>query len=557
LTSRSWIVLVAQRLVLRTARTPLGRLWTLAYWGIARVVVTYLAWGDRGAAMYVRGGLGADDLLPGLSDVDVAVVLTPDPAGPGLARERARRRWQELHRALPLAGLLLDKKPRIYEDSDLGDFAGTSALTFGLNGPGEPASRRAGYFGQDASRDTIRMLERPGLHGATADWRLLAGPDRCPLEPARDSQLRRIAAWLELTYWWQWVFHVSIDPTGPRTAHLCVKLVAEPARIWLWLAHGERASGRADALARALRRMPEEEDALRRALHLHRLLPYSPAPPLTEVLPALVRLSARIAGLIGAQIEDAEGTEVRLAGADPPELVLAGGGSQPTVSLGAPAPRLLPLADWRSLACPLLPDESFTLLPGDPGDPTTLAAAASQPVGSYSALQADGLIVLPATRWSRTRLRAVKCPATDPVSFALAEGKRVARFPKVRGWSADDTAQRAVAEHRAWLLTELGSWTGNGSSDEGGHVLAMLFTAARAGLLLDSIREGNPELPLTVTETARRIATRSSATRAAADEALERYREFALRRTRPPAGTVSAMRKLVLELPAYAKPSDS
>jgi DNA-binding NarL/FixJ family response regulator len=56
-------------------------------------------------------------------------------------------------------------------------------------------------------------------------------------------------------------------------------------------------------------------------------------------------------------------------------------------------------------------------------------------------------MVLPAERW-RSRLRAVTCPVTDPVSFALVAGGTVARFPNVDGWSAEHAARRAVAEHR-------------------------------------------------------------------------------------------------------------
>jgi len=40
----------------------------------------------------------------------------------------------------------------------------------------------------------------------------------------------------------------------------------------------------------------------------------------------------------------------------------------------------LPLADWRALACPELPDETFVPRAGDPGDPTALAAPISIPI---------------------------------------------------------------------------------------------------------------------------------------------------------------------------------
>ena len=59
---------------------------------------------------------------------------------------------------------------------------------------------------------------------------------------------------------------------------------------------------------------------------------------------------------------------------------------------------------------------------------------------------------------------------------------------------------------------------------------------------------------MTVTETARQVAARSSAARGVIEEALERYREFALVGKPPPPNTLTATRELVLELPAYAEP---
>jgi hypothetical protein len=126
----------------------------------------------------------------------------------------------------------------------------------------------------------------------------------------------------------------------------------------------------------------------------------------------------------------------------------------------------------------------------------------------------------------------------------------------VRGWSAEDTARRAVAEHRAWLAGEPPSWVTEGAAAGGGHELGMLLTGARAALFLESLREGEPRLALTVGEAARQLGERSTGARAVAEEALARYREFARDRTPPPVATVSAMRQLVRSLPAFAAEPD-
>jgi hypothetical protein len=544
-------VLASHRFALRMRRPRLRRLAALAYRGVARAASAYLTWGERGASIYLRGGLGAGDFVPGLSDIDVAIVVSDAGAGAGGGAERVRRRWVRLAQMLPPIRLLFDW-PRIYSQGELDDLVGNSAFTYGLDDRTE-LPRRAGYVGDGAKLDRIRMLERPGLYGATAGWRILTGPDIRSPEPVSSAQLRRIAGWLELQYWWRWAFAACVDPDRPRTASLCVKLVAEPARIWLWLAHGERVAGRADALQRALRLLPEEEEALRRALALERSLHGAPDPPLAEVLPAAVRLSARVAALIGAEIEQEGTTQVRLIPFGPTDLIPPPGTPRLAESDGDDAPPpLLPLADWRALACPELPDESFLTLRGDPGDPTVLAAAAAlDALGPYPVLRASGLLVLPALSLRRTRLRAVKCPASDPLPFALAEGALTATFPDARGWSAWDTARRAVAEHRAWLRQEASSVADPGRPENAGRWLGMLLTAARAALFWESVREGEPEVCLTVSAASRRLAGRSSAAGAAAEAGLESYREFALGGRRPDPRAVSATRKLVRDLPPY------
>lgn len=524
--------------MLRTASTPLGRVWSLLYRLVARAWVTYLAWGERGAAAYERAGAGVGDVLPGLSDVDVAIVLQPDPGSPGAATERSRARWQRLRRRWPGVDLLLDY-PRIYEEPELRKAVGSTALTYGLDGPpGAPATRAMAYL-THPEPDLMRTLERPGLFGTTADWRLVRGPDRKPHEPRRDAQQRRLAAWLELAYCWRWAFALCTEPPGPRAATLCVRTISEPARIWLWLERGEPTASRAEALGLASEHLPEEP-ALERALELQRGLARMPDPPGDRMLPGLVRLSVRIAASVERQLEDADETEVRLAGAEP-------------AALTAPfrdVPGELPLCDWRALVCPRLPDESFDRSPGDPADPDAIAAAAAATDHApYRVLGAEGLTIWPAPQAPRARMRAVQCRATDPVGFALAAGGRTAVFPRVQGWSAEDVARRAVAEHRAWLtmVPELRPQF-HGRAGE----LGRLFTAARAALLRESLDAGDPELAVTARATADSLAERSSGSRTLVGEALGAYRGWAGGGAQPAAGVVAEMTELVRGLPAYS-----
>jgi hypothetical protein len=528
----SRFVPAVQRLALRTAGTPLARIWTPAYLAVRRLALVCLTGGSRCAAAYSRAGMAGEDFLPGLSDIDVAVVLAPDPNGPGVARANAERRWERARRALPVLGRLVDH-PRIHEQPELDGIVGRSALTYGLEGGA------AAYSGPAYAEDSVRMLQRPGLDGGAADWRLLHGPERRPPAPPIDAHERRIAAWLELVQWWQWAFDACAKP-GPHTAHLCLKLIAEPARIWLALAHDERPAGRGAALDRALAVLPEEEDALRAAVELRRALPRSPAPPLRETLPAFARMTSRIAGVLSDQVRDAGAVDVRLVAGEPLPPYRWPWSPAPDLE-GGEAPAAVALCDWRALARPGMPDDAFALLPGDPCDPDVLGAAAvAQRRGTYPALRTDGLLVLPAATHWRSSLRAVHCELTDPVSFALLAGATVARFRSVAGWSAYDCARRAVAEQRAAVV----------AATEPARELAALLCAGRAALFLESLEAGTPELAVTVGAAAELLAARAPV----AAEAFAHYREYALRRVEPPRDVVAALRAHVMELESLHQP---
>ena len=85
-----------------------------------------------------------------------------------------------------------------------------------------------------------------------------------------------------------------------------------------------------------------------------------------------------------------------------------------------------------------------------------------------------------------------------------------------------------------------------------GQTLARLLTAARAGVFLESVEAGTPELPLTIAATAQRLGL-TVGTPSLAEEAAGSYREFVLDEATPAGETVRALRKLVVGLRAYAR----
>jgi hypothetical protein len=170
--------------------------------------------------------------------------------------------------------------------------------------------------------------------------------------------------------------------------------------------------------------------------------------------------------------------------------------------------------------------------------------------GPYPALRHDALLVLPAQPHRRTLLRAVQSPLTDPISFAVLDGSRVARFSRAAGWSIEETASRAVAEHRAWLRAG-----GTGPTSE--ETLGLLFAAARTGLLLESLESPEAELALTVAAVARSLSDGGRMPDARSESAYQAYLECRSGGSSPPARVLADLRRCVLALPAYRDATSS
>jgi hypothetical protein len=519
-----WIAQIVRIAMLRTERTALRGLWRLLYEAVIRSTAAYLRRGRPHVAVYVRRSLGIGEPVAGLSDMDLSLVVPTDPRGPGVVREEMRRRWRRARRRLGLLGKAIDLG--VYEDRDLErvlDAAPAHLQRQHIKGSPERDLPPI-YFGPQRPADYYGLTIRPGLYGPTADWRLVAGPERRPPEPPASPDYRRLAAWLELQYWWRQAYDACSSPRQVDSAYLCFKIVAESARAWLWLAHDERVARPRDALERMGELLSEEQPALLAFLELRRMVGSSPSPPLGGTLDTLRRISARIAGLLA---EDAEGhMPVRLLGAEGPGAVV-------------------PFCDWRWLVFPTQPDEVLAIVAGDPGDPSSVAAAATlDGDGVQPAFVSGDLLILPGRVQSRGWFRAIQCPATDPVTFALLAGGEIAFFPALAGLSASDTADRAVAEHAGWLSS------GRHPADERG--LAALFSAARAALFRQALDEGVPVLPLTVEATALLLAEACPGARAAAVASAAACLEARSGGRAPPPDLVSALAHHVRRLPAYA-----
>lgn len=484
------VLLRLRGLVLPAAGSPLGAALGPAYELTARALGGYLTRGIAARA-YARGSLGTRDTAPGHSDLDLAVV-TATHAG----RARVERRWKHLR-----APGLVDMA--VYESADLRDAVSASLLT----------SVRALQPGIPGPRDDAGLRLRPGVPAPLWDWRPLGrGPDLLPPRAVPGPQERRVAAWLELQFVWRVALAACAAPSHPHVPRLGLKLAADPARVWLWLAHGEEPRTRREALARAAELLPEEAENLRAA-------PATTATGLTALasgMAVLARVSERIAALVGEAAEKEDHRRVRLVG---------------EVDPGAP-----PLVDWHALAFAPHLEETFApsvRMGWDPADVATAGRVAAD--GHHAATRAGPIMVLAGGGWARP----VQCAATDPVSFALIAGDDHAAFPELAGWSASDWARRAVAEHAGWLAHK----------DRGLpplKTLTRLLAAARAARFAESLAGPEPELPMTAEAVAGTLHGGLGVE--ALHEARQRRRGAAVR-----GSCVGALREAIAALPAYSR----
>ena len=516
----------------------------LGYRVVTRLAARYLGRGLCGASVYVAGSGASGDLAVGLSDIDLVAVLGGRPDTVEHHRDVVLSRWRRLQRAFgPLAGGI---GIAVYAESDLADEPGATALTYGLAGRAAVPSASGGYLRPGRPVDDLYRRLHPGVYGPGRTWRLVDGSCRTRGDAIGSPDYRRLAAWLELQWWWRFASELSTSPHPAFASYLAFKLVAEPVRIWLWLAHGIRVNGRLEAIEHALTLLPEEDDVLRSALTLYNRLPRAGEPPRAETLAWLLRIGDRIAALLEAEILVRDASEVSLVTGD---AVLRREASEALQGLSSCSPvlRCAPLADWRSRSMPPLADEALVAVDIDVADPVALGGLSEHAVvGLQPAVRTERLLVLPGDAFSdRVLMRSIQFAGSDPVSFALLDGRETASFPQVPGLSASDCARRAVDEHAAWLSL----WIPKQPLAD--VTLDRLFTAARAALFSESIHSGEPQLPLSARSTVACLGDRYAGARSTAEDAYAAFRDHRANGKPAPPGVAAAFRRVVENLVSY------
>jgi hypothetical protein len=243
-------------LVLRSARPPFDAAYRLAYRAVARAAGLRLGRVPGVIAVYLGRGCAKNQIVPGISDIDLIVV-----AGDDAAAEQARLVCRSLGRAT--LGLV--------------EYYPAMVVT----------RAQMQYRWQNSPAWQYRY------HEGRRTWRLLAGTDvRSDLGPLEEMQ-RRAACYQELVRWWVTFAATTLGPTAGEDPVLrntiCYKATTEMRNVLGQLHTGVAPPSREEALVGDDSALGERLRALRtdRFLGQHEDLPGLVLPHLVELLTGL------------------------------------------------------------------------------------------------------------------------------------------------------------------------------------------------------------------------------------------------------------------------------
>ena len=211
-----------QRIVINTNFLPFSYIYRKIY-ELSVACATFLLRRVNGVlAIYLRRGLAKGEVVHGLSDIDLAVIVKDDGVKGQSTKKRVREIYNRLSRLIPLFGSA-DKELAVYSYSEF-----------------------LSLF-NDYGFYKYRFNE--GKH----TWKLLFGEDLVKALPELEDTTLYLPATEELKTWWALLNgEISSASTPPlfQRKYLWYKAIAEASKIYIFVCHGENVGGREAALAR-------------------------------------------------------------------------------------------------------------------------------------------------------------------------------------------------------------------------------------------------------------------------------------------------------------------
>ena len=228
-----------QRAIIGTSFFPLtwvyGKIYALSV-KVARMLFSHV---DGVLAVYLRRGVAKDEIVYGLSDIDLLLIV--DDREQQLAKERVRAIYDKLARVIPLFGSV-DRELGIYSTSE--------------------------FLNLYEDFDFYKHWFNEGKYS----WKLLYGTDVVKTLPQLEDSELYLPATEELKAWWSHlVAEFNCDSSYPefKRKYLWYKAISEAAKIYLFVRHGEIIWSREAALRGIKNHLNEEYRS-----HIDRVIGY-------------------------------------------------------------------------------------------------------------------------------------------------------------------------------------------------------------------------------------------------------------------------------------------
>lgn len=220
-----------QRIVINTNFFPLSCIYRKIYDLSIAIALLLLRRVEGVLTIYLDRGVAKGEIVYGLSDIDLSVIVDDKGEEGKLAKDGVRATYDKVLRHIPLF-VSRDKEQAVYATSEFLNL----------------------YNDYD--------LYRYRFNNGKYTWKLLFGEDMVKALPQLEDSKLYLPATEEYKIWWAFLnSEFTLDSTSPlfKRKYLWYKAIAEASRIYLFVCHGENVRTRQDALARIKNHLAYEQ----------------------------------------------------------------------------------------------------------------------------------------------------------------------------------------------------------------------------------------------------------------------------------------------------------
>lgn len=220
-----------QRTVISTSFFPLTYFYRKTYDLSVAVATLLLRRVDGVLTIYLRRGVAKGEVIYGLSDIDLLVIMAEENGERQAAKETVRATYNRLSSFIPLFGSG-DKELEVYSASE--------------------------FLNLYDDYDFYRYRFNEGKY----TWRLLFGKDLVKALPQLEDSELYLPATEELKTWWA-LLNVELFPDSARPRferkYLWYKAISEASKVYLFVCHGEHVPSREAALSQVKSHLTYEQ----------------------------------------------------------------------------------------------------------------------------------------------------------------------------------------------------------------------------------------------------------------------------------------------------------